>query len=122
LCRSGNGSARDDPFRNARLRAPGGGFAIIFSRVLVDPKFRDSFKAATARTLIHDLLIQRFKRYREAGQLDPAVKLESAVEILMGQTYQLGFIYPQILNWKQADLEQLAEEFAKIFRRFYQLS
>lgn len=90
---------------------------IVISRRLVDPAFGADFHRITVRTAIRKALLARFGRYVDAGLIDPRVDLPTAVEMLLGINFQLGFMHPEMLGTSKAEVRRLIAAQAAMFAR-----
>lgn len=90
---------------------------IVLSRVLVDPSFKRDFDRLCIYRDVKSEAIQRFMRYRETGMLCTDLNLEAMVEMLMGLSFDVGFLQSELLDSKPDRQRLLIEHFAVMFGR-----
>jgi TetR/AcrR family transcriptional regulator, regulator of cefoperazone and chloramphenicol sensitivity len=90
---------------------------IVLSRVLIDPSFKPDFNRLCIYRDLKNEAILRFTRYRAAGMLSPDIDVESAVEMLMGLSFDIGFLHRELLDCGSGEERRLVEQFALMFGR-----
>jgi len=90
---------------------------IVFSRVLLDQKFKDHFNRISIRDNLKANLQARFARYMSAGIIDPSLDLSAAAEMLLALSFELGFMQSQVLHVCTAERSKLLDHFAEFVAR-----
>lgn len=90
---------------------------IVLSRALIDPSFRSDFNRLCIYRDVKKETIQRFMRYRDAGLLSPDLDVESVGEMLMGLSFDIGFLHRELLDTNTGEEARLIEQFALLFGR-----
>ena len=90
---------------------------IVLSRVLLDRAFQADFQRISTRQDVRRSLKQRLERYADAGMIDPSMDIDVVTELLLGLVFQLAFVHRELHQTQPADIQRMAEGFAKLFAR-----
>ncbi|MGO9135996.1 MAG: TetR/AcrR family transcriptional regulator [Methylovirgula sp.] len=90
---------------------------IVLSRVLIDPSFKSDFNRICIYRELKSEAVIRFTRYRDAGMLSPGLDVEFVVEMLLGLSFDIGFLHRELLDTDAGQQQRLVEQFALMFGR-----
>jgi AcrR family transcriptional regulator len=90
---------------------------IVLSRVLIDHTFKEHFNRVSLRSWTKAKIKARLERYAAAGMIAPGLDIEITSELMMSLRFQLGFVYPQLLQCDVDELQRMVDAFAEMFSR-----
>ncbi|WP_244635447.1 TetR/AcrR family transcriptional regulator [Methylosinus sp. C49] len=90
---------------------------IVISRALLDEAFKARFNRIWIREDVKSGLESRLARYVYAGMADPDLDIGAAAEMLLGLSFELGFIHRELLQTSPDRTNRLLEQFAEMFGR-----
>ena len=99
------------------LAAKSGPMRIALSRAMHDPAFSEDLAKISVRNELKRGLRQRLIRYQQADMIDADEDINSAVELLLTLNFQIGFVYPVLLQASPSKQRRLIEHFAAAFAK-----
>lgn len=99
------------------FEAKSGPMRIALSRAMHDSAFSEDLAKISVRNELKRGLRQRLIRYQREGMMDADVDINAAVELLLTMNFQIGFIYPVLLQATHTKQRRLIEQFAAAFAK-----
>lgn len=94
-----------------------GPIRIALARAMHDEAFSEELARISVRRELQKGLRQRFARYQQAGLIGEDRDVAALTELLLTLNFQVGFIYPVLLQASAAKQRRLIEQFASAFEK-----
>ncbi|WP_114240743.1 TetR/AcrR family transcriptional regulator [Dyella sp. C9] len=94
-----------------------GPIRIALARAMHDEAFSEELARISVRRELQRGLRQRLVRYQQAGMIGEDRDIAGLVELLLSLNFQVGFIYPVLLQATAAKQRRLIEQFAVAFEK-----